>query len=76
MSQALDVGLHDDVQEGLEEVEDEPDIDHLDVSGVWEAGGDADEQGGQHQHHRHIQRHQALEEKLLEVVGHVADDVE
>ena len=34
------------------------------------------EHRGQHQHHRHVQTHQTLEEKFLEVVGHVANNVE
>ena len=31
--ECLDVGLEDDVHEGLEEAEDEPAVDHLDVGG-------------------------------------------
>ena len=30
----MNVGLHDDVQEGFEETEDQPAVDHLDVGGV------------------------------------------
>ena len=33
--QCLDVGLDDDVKEGLEEVEHQPDVDHLDVGCHW-----------------------------------------
>ena len=33
LPQRLDVGLEDDVHEGLEEAEDEPAVDHLDVGG-------------------------------------------
>ena len=36
------VGLHDDVHEGFEETEDQPAVDHLDVSGVWEVGADTE----------------------------------
>ena len=41
-SESLYVGLDDDVHEGLEETEDEPAVDHLDVGGVGEAGVDTE----------------------------------
>ena len=43
----LDVGVDDDIYEGLEEVEQQPDVDHLDVGGGREVGADAEEHGGQ-----------------------------
>ena len=38
LCQRLPVGLHQDVHEGLEEAEDQPAVDHLDVGGVGEVG--------------------------------------
>ena len=49
----------------------EPDVDHLDVGGLGQAAGDADEQCGQHQEGGQVHRHRRLEEEVLEEVGRV-----
>ena len=49
----------------------EPDVDHLDVGGLGQAAGDADEQGGEHQEGGQVHRHRRLEEEVLEEVGRV-----
>ena len=72
----LHVGLKYDVHKGFEEIEEKPAVNHLDVGGRWQVGADTEEHRGQHQHHRHVEAHQTFEEELLEVVGHVTDDVE
>ena len=38
LSESVYVGLHQDVHEGLEETEDQPAVDHLDVGGLREIG--------------------------------------
>ena len=38
LSESVYVGLHQDVHEGLEEAEDQPAVDHLDVGGLREIG--------------------------------------
>ena len=47
-------GVHIRVDENLnerkQEIEDEPDVDHLDVGGLGQVVRDIDEHGGQHEH--------------------------
>ena len=76
LPQGLNVSLDDNVDEGFEQVEDEPNVDHLDVGRRGQALTHADEQGGDHEQHGDVGRDEPLEEELLEVVGHVADDVD
>ena len=76
LPQRLDVSLHNDVNEGFEQVEDQPDINHLDVGRRGQALADADEQGRDDEEHGDVGRDEPLEKELLEVVGHVADDVD
>ena len=76
LSQRLNVCLHDDVNEWFEQVEDQPDVNHLDVGRRGQALGHADEQSRDDEEHCHVRGDEALEEELLEVVGHVADDVD
>ena len=52
--QIVHVGRREDVVEGLDEVEEQPDVDHLDVSGLGQTLANTDEHGGQHQHHCHV----------------------
>ena len=66
--QIVHVGRREDVVEGLDEVEEQPDVDHLDVSGLGQTLTDTDEHGGQHQHHCHVQRDHCLEKEFLEVI--------
>ena len=66
--QKVDIGRHQDVVEGLDQVEQQPDVDHLDVGGLRQVLADADEHRGEDQHHRHVQRYHCFKEELLEVV--------
>ena len=76
LPQRLYVSLHDDINEGFEQVEDQPDVDHLDVGRRGQALRHADEQGRDHEEHGDVGGDKSFEEELLEVVGHVADDVD
>ena len=67
--QIVHVGRHQDVVEGLDQVEKQPDVNHLDVGGLRQVLADADEHRGEDQHHCHVQRNHGLEEKFFEVVG-------
>ena len=67
--EVVHVGRHQDVVERLDQVEEQPDVDHLDVGGLWKVVADIDEHGGKNQHRRHIQRYHGLKEELLEIVG-------
>ena len=49
------VGGHQDVVEGFDQVEEQPDVDHLNVGGFGKVVADIDEHCCEHQHHRHIQ---------------------
>ena len=66
--QTVHVGRHQDVVERLDQVEEQPDVDHLDVGGLRQVLADADEHRGEDQHHRHVQRYHCFKEELLEVV--------
>ena len=54
--------------------EDQPDVDHLYVGGLWKASCHADEQGGQDQQRGQVHRHCRLKEEVFEEVGGVDDD--
>ena len=41
--EAVHIGRHKDVVERLDQVEEQPDVDHLDVSGLWKVVADIDE---------------------------------
>ena len=69
------IGSHQDVIEGLDKVEEEPNINHLDVGGLGQVVADIDEHGGEDQHGCHIDRDDGFEEELLEVVGCMADKI-
>ena len=50
LPEGVHVGVDQDLDEGQQEVEDQPDVDHLDVGRFRQVVGDIDEHGGQHQH--------------------------
>ena len=58
--ESLHVGLQDDVNEGLGEVEQEPDVDHLDICSLGQVVADADEHGCEDKHHCNIQWYHSL----------------
>ena len=66
--ETVHVGRHQDVVERLDQVEEQPDVDHLDVSGLWKVVADIDEHCCEDQHRSHIQRYHSFKEELLEVV--------
>ena len=67
--EVIHVGRHQDVIEGLDQVEEQPDVDHLDVGGLGKVVADTDEHCSENQHHCDIQRYHGFKEELLEVVG-------
>ena len=67
--ETVHVGCHQDVVEWLDQVEEQPDVDHLDVGGLGKVVADIDEHRSENQHRRHIQRYHGLKEELLEIVG-------
>ena len=74
--EVVHVGRHQDVVERLDQVEEQPDVDHLDVGGLGQVVADVDEHGGEHQHGGDVDGDHGLKEELLEVVGRVTDDVQ
>ena len=70
------VGGHQDVVEGFDQVEEQPDVDHLDVSRLWQIVADIDEHGCEDQHRSDIDRYNRLKEELLEIVGRVTDKIQ
>ena len=58
-----------DVVEGLDQVEEQPDVDYLDIGGFGKVVADIDEHCSENQHRRHIQRYHSFKEELLEIVG-------
>ena len=67
--ETVHVGRHQDVVEWLDQVEEQPDVDHLDVGSLGKVVADIDEHRGKNQHRRHIQRYHGLKEELLEILG-------
>ena len=65
-----------DINEGDGEVEEEPDVNHLDVGGDWKASNNWDEHTSQDQHHREVDSDSGFKIKRFEVVGDVSNDVE
>ena len=64
------------INEGDGEVEEEPDVDHLDVGGDWEPSNHWDEHAGEHQHDGEVDSDGRFKIKRFEVVGDVSNDVE
>ena len=60
ISECLDICLHDDVNEWLEQVKEEPDVDHLDIGSLGEIVTDVDEHRCQDEHHCNIQEDDSL----------------
>ena len=50
MPEGVHVGVDQDLDEGQQEVEDQPDVDHLDVGRFRQVVRHVDEHGGQHEH--------------------------
>ena len=67
--EVVHVGRHQDVVERLDQVEEQPDVDHLDVGGLGKVVANTDKHCSENQHHRDIQRYHGFKEELLEIVG-------
>ena len=72
--------LHDNIcqydQDGVCEVEEQPDLDRLDVGRAGEGGGDGHVDGGEHHHARDVHRDdQVILGVPGDVVGGLVDDV-
>ena len=74
--ETVHVRRHQDVVEWLDQVEEQPDVDHLDVGGLWKVVADIDEHCSEDQHDRHIQGDHGFKEELLEIVGGVTNNVQ
>ena len=70
------VRRHQDVVERLDQIEEQPDVDHLDVGGLGKVIADIDEHSSENQHRRHIQRYHGFKEEFLEIVGRMANNVQ
>ena len=68
--------LYFHLEEWDHQIEDQPDVHHLDVRCLGKIFRDGDEHGRQDEHHGQVDRDDGLEEEGLEVVGHVRDDDE
>ena len=64
------------INEGDGEVEEEPDVDHLDVGGDGKASNNGDEHAGEHQHDSEVDSDGRFKIKRFEVVCDVADNIE
>ena len=67
--ETVHVRRHQDVVEWLDQVEEQPDVDHLYVGGLGKVIADADEHRSEDQHHSDIQRYHGFKKELLEIVG-------
>ena len=67
--EVVHVGRHQDVVERLDQVEEQPDVNHFDVRGLGKVVADTDEHCSENQHLRDIQRYHGLKEELLEIVA-------
>ena len=56
------------------QIENQPNIHHLDVRCLGKVFGDGDEHGRQDEQYRQVDCDDSLKEEGLEVVGHVGDD--
>ena len=59
-AESFNVSLQEDVNEWLEQVEQKPDVDHLDIGSLGEIVTYVDEHRCQDQHYRHIQGNNSL----------------
>ena len=67
--ETVHVRRHQDVVERLDQVEEQPDVDHLDVGCLGKVVADTDEHRSEDQHHGDIQRYHGFKEELLEIIG-------
>ena len=67
--ETVHVGRHQDVVKWFDQVEEQPDVDHLDIGRLGKVVADIDEHCSENQHRRHIQRYYGFKKELLEIVG-------
>ena len=65
-----------DINEGDGEVEEEPDVDHLDVGGDRKASNNGDEHAGEDQHDGEVDSDSRFKIKGFEVVSDVSNNIE
>ena len=63
--EAVHVGVEQDQQKRHQQVEDQPDVNHLHVGSGGEVVAHADKHRRQHQHGRQIHRHNSFKEEIL-----------
>ena len=72
----LEENIDQDDEEGIGEVEQQPDLDRLDVGCAGKGGGDGHVDGGEHHHARDVHRDdQVIRRVPGDVVGGLVDDV-
>ena len=67
--EVVHVGRHQDVVKWFDQVEEQPDVDHLDIGRLWKVVADIDEHCSENQHHCDIQRYHGFKEEFLKIVG-------
>ena len=50
LPEGVHVGVDQNLNEGKQQIENKPDIDHLDIGSLRQVVGDIDEHGGQYKH--------------------------
>ena len=59
-AQSFNISLEQNINKRFEQVEQQPDVDHLDVGCLGKVVTHVDEHCGQHKHHRHIEGDNSL----------------
>ena len=67
-SEGVHVGVEQDQDEGHQQVEDQPDVNHLHIGCVGQIVAHADKHGRQHKHCCQIDCHNSFEEKILKIL--------
>ena len=73
--QKIHVGVQENFNEWKEQIEDEPDVNHLDIGGFRKVIGHADEHGGEHQHAGEVHCHHGFKEKIFKKVCTVTNQI-
>ena len=74
--EVVHVGRHEDVVERLDQVEEQPDIDHLDVGSLRQVLADADEHRGEDQHAGEVDCDHGFKEKGFKKVCGMANQIQ
>ena len=76
LPETVNGGMENDISEGQQKIENEPDLNHFDIGCLRETLHHRDQHAGQHQHYCQVHCQGGLKEERLEVVGDVSNDVE